>query len=213
MVDPITTGIIGWVCGKLADNVLKHLASNKKLSQEIDKALSKWAKTLAPDRYIEPKALFSEVDTSRAEKERPQYCALQAKLIKKELPTREMWHAAFMEAWKWVRDHVEGPQPFFLLEESEADTELERLAEVMHASCVQYEQIFKAAVIDKLYLIGTKIDELAPDDIQVIFEDAANLINNGEAKAAQVALDPKQAYRDFLDEPLRGDFFSAAGCR
>ena len=26
-------------------------------------------------------------------------------------------------------------------------------------------------------------------------------------------LDREQAYRDFLDEPWRGDFFGAAGCR
>ncbi len=29
----------------------------------------------------------------------------------------------------------------------------------------------------------------------------------------QTVLVPKQAYRDFLNEPLRGDFFSAAGRR
>lgn len=189
MIDPITTGIIGWVCGKLADSVLKYLAGNKELSQEVDKALAEWAKTLRADRYVKPKALFADVDAARAEDERPQYCALQAKLIKKELPTKGMWHAAFMEGWRWVRDHVKDPQPFFLLEESEADTELERLAELMHAACVQYEPIFKAAVIDKLDSIGTKIDKLASDDIQVVFEDAANLINNGEAKVAQVVLE------------------------
>jgi hypothetical protein len=189
MVDPITTGIIGWVCGKLADNMLNYLASNSKLSQEIDKALAQWAKTLSPDKYVEPKVLFREVETSRDEKGISQYRALQAELIKKELPSKEMWHAAFMETWKWVRDNIEEPQPFFLLEESEAKTELERLAEFMHTACLQYEPIFKAAIIDKLDIIGTRIDKISPDDIQSIFEDAANLINNGEAKTAQVILE------------------------
>lgn len=189
MVDPITTGIIGWVCGKLADNVLKHLASNNKLSQEVDKAIAQWAKTLSSEKYVEPKALFLEVDTSRDEKETAQYRALQTKLIKKELPSKEMWHAAFLETWKWVRNHIEEPQPFFLLEEPEASTELKRLAEAMHATCVQYEPVFKGAVIDKLDSIETKIDKLAIDDTQVVFEDAANLINKGEPKTAQVILE------------------------
>jgi tetratricopeptide (TPR) repeat protein len=192
MVDPITMGIIGWVCGKLADSVLKYLAGNRELSQEVDKALAEWAKTLRADRYVEPKALFADVDAARAEDERPQYCALQAKLVKKELPTKGMWHAAFMEGWRWVRDHIEGPQPFFLLEESEASTELERLAEVMYTTCAQYKPIFNAAVIEKLDSIGSRIDELvtqAPADVQAIFEEATDLINSGEAKAAQVVLE------------------------
>ena len=33
------------------------------------------------------------------------------------------------------------------------------------------------------------------------------------APAGRTGLVPKQAYREFLDEPLRGGFFGAAGCR
>ena len=150
MVDPITAGFIGWVCGKLADNVLKHLASDKKLSKAVDKAIADWAKSLAKENFIKPEALLTEVVPLTAPKERPEYCALQAKLVKNELPEKQIWCSVLIESWRWVRDNVEEPQPFFLLDESEASKELKKLAEAIYDVCVQHEPTFKKAVINKL---------------------------------------------------------------
>ena len=161
MVDPVTGGFIGWSCGKLADSVLKHLASDKKLSKEVDKAIADWAKSLSKDRYVEPKALFPEVDPTAAIKERPEYCALQANLVQNEMPEKQTWHSVFMESWQWVRHNVEEPQPFFLLDASEASKDMERLAEATYDVCVQYEPTFKKAVITKLDDLGDKIDDLS----------------------------------------------------
>ncbi|UCF42244.1 MAG: tetratricopeptide repeat protein [Planctomycetota bacterium] len=158
MVDPVTAGLIGWVCGKLADRVLKSLVSDRKLAQEVDNVVAEWAKSLPKDRYVHPKALFPEVDTSTGESERPEYCGLQAELVKNKLPSKEMWHAVFMESWRWVRDNLEETQSFFQLEEPEASEELERLAEATYNVCVQHEPVFKRAVIGKLDGIEGKID-------------------------------------------------------
>ena len=161
MVDPVTSSFIGWVCGKLADSVLKHLVGDKELSKELDKAIANWAKSLAEDRYVEPKALFPEVDPSATIEERPEYCALHANLVRKGLPEKELWHAVFMESWRWVRDNIEEPQPFFLLDKSEAGKEMERLAEATYDVCVQYEPTFKKAVITKLDKLDNKIDDIS----------------------------------------------------
>ena len=158
MVDPVTAGLIGWVCGKLGDRVLKSLASDTKLAKEVDKTVAKWAKSLPKDRRLHPKALFPEVDSSTDETDRPEYCALQAELVKNELPSKEMWHAAFMESWRWVRENVEEPQSFFELAESEASKEMQQLAEATYDVCVQHEAVFKKAVIDKLDDIALRVD-------------------------------------------------------
>ena len=161
MADPVTAGFIGWACGKLAGRVLKHLAGDKKLSKDVDSAIAKWAKSLVKDRYVEPKALFPEVDPSTAIEERPEYCALQANLVQNGLPEKKIWHAVFMESWQWVRDNVEEPQPFFLLDASEASKEMEKLAVATYDVCVQYEPTFRKAVITKLDELDDKIDDIS----------------------------------------------------
>jgi tetratricopeptide (TPR) repeat protein len=161
MVDPVTLDFIGWVCGKLADSVLKHLTGDKKLSKELDKVIAHWAKSLSKDHYIKPQALFPGFDPSATIKERPEYCALQANLVRNEIPEQKMWHAVFMESWRWVRDNVEEPQPFFLLDVTEASKEMERLAEATYDVCVQNEPTFKKAVITKLDELDDKIDDIS----------------------------------------------------
>jgi len=167
MVDPVTAGLIGWTCGKLADNVLKHLAGDKKLSKDMDKDIAKWAKSLAKENYIKPEALLTEVDPLTAPKERPEYCALQAKLVKNELPEKQIWCSVLIESWRWVRDNVEEPQPFFLLDESEASKELERLAEATYNVCVQHEPTFRRAVIEKLDEISGLLLKRTDEEISV----------------------------------------------
>jgi len=150
VVDPVAGGFIGWVCSKVGESVLKHLLSGTELGGSLDKAIAEWAKSLPKNRYVNPKALFPEVDPATAEKKRPEYFTVQGRLRKNELPTKEAWHAVFMESWRWVRDNIDEPQVFFRLEESEANKELERLAQAVYDVCVQHEPIFRAAVIEKL---------------------------------------------------------------
>jgi len=159
MVDPITGGFIGWVCGKLGDSALQHLVASTELARDIDKAIAQWAKSLPKGRYVNPKALFPEVDHSTAKNERPEYFALQVKLVQNELPEKQVWHAVFMESWRWVGDNMEDPQPFFCLDKSEASKELESLAQVTYDVCVRYKPIFNKAVIHKLDRLDGKMDE------------------------------------------------------
>ncbi len=160
MVNPVTASLIGWACGKLGNSILKHLVSDTKLTKDVDKVVAKWAKSLPEGLYVEPKAIFPEVDTPTAETERPEYCALQAELKQNKLPSKKAWHAVFMESWRWVRDNVEETQSFFQLEELKASKELERLAEAVYNVCVQHEAVFKQAVIGMLVALGFKIDGL-----------------------------------------------------
>ena len=160
MVDPVTGGLIGWACGKLGDSVLKHLPGDRELSRQVDKAVAKWAKSLPKDRFVNPDALFPYVDPSTARTERPEYCALQAKLVKGGLPENQMWLAVFAESWRCVRAESEEPQPFFQLAESEASKDLEELAEATYNVCVKHEPIFKQAVIGTLGDIDAKIDDI-----------------------------------------------------
>jgi hypothetical protein len=128
MLDLIAGGFIGWVCGKLGDSTLKHLAGNTELRRELDKAVATWAKALPKNRYVDPAALFPEINPSTVESERPVYCALQAEPLRNELPPVERWLALFLESWHWVVKHVRGPQRFFELDEAEASNELHGLA-------------------------------------------------------------------------------------
>ncbi len=161
MVDPITGGFIGWVCGKLGDSALQHLVASTELARDIDKAIARWAKSLPEGRYVNPKALFPEVDHSTAKNERPEYFSLQVKLVQNELPDRQVWQAVFMESWRWVivRKDVKERQDFFNLNETEASKELERLAQVTYDICVRYKPIFNKAVIYKLDRLDGKMDE------------------------------------------------------
>jgi len=158
MVDPITGGFIDWMCGKLGDSVLQHLCASTELAIDIDKAIAKWAKSLPRGRYVNPKSLFPEVDPSTAKNERPEYFALQVKLVQNELPEKKVWHAVFMESWRWVKNNVEEPQPFFHLNEAKASNDLERLGQSTYNVCVQYEPIFKRAVIGKLDRLDGRMD-------------------------------------------------------
>ncbi|MBN2313447.1 MAG: SUMF1/EgtB/PvdO family nonheme iron enzyme [Sedimentisphaerales bacterium] len=158
MVDPVTAGLIGWACGKLADRVLKRLASNTELTREVDKVIADWADSLPANRYVNPKALFPEVNLETAKKERPEYYALQASLVQKKPPSKEMWHAVFMESWQWVRDNIEERQAFFNLDEPQASKELERLAEMTHGVCIHFKPIFETAVIEGIYVIDGKVE-------------------------------------------------------
>ena len=151
MVDPFTAGLIGWACGKLCDRVLTRLVSDTKLTRAVNKAVAQWAGSLTDDQYVHPNTLFSTVDHSTAMNERPEYCALQVELLNSKLPSKEMWHGAFMESWHWVRDNVVEPQ---------ASMELKALAEVTHAVCVKHEPVFRTAVIDKLDDIVSRLDEI-----------------------------------------------------
>ena len=58
MVDPVTGGFIGWVCGKLTDKGLKYLRGNDEFNQEIEKAVKKWAKPMRGERYVNPAVFF-----------------------------------------------------------------------------------------------------------------------------------------------------------
>ena len=160
MVDPVTGGLIGWACGKLGDTVLKHLPGDRQLSKQLDKTVAQWAKSLPKDQFVDPDALFPYVDPSTAKTERPEYCALQAKLVKGGLPEKQMWHGVFVESWHCVRVDSEEPQPFFQLDESEASKDLEELAEATYEVCVRHEPIFKQAVIGTLGAIDGKIDDI-----------------------------------------------------
>ena len=119
MVDPITGGFLGWVCGKLGNGALKYLASNHELGRQLDKAIANWAKILPGDRRLEPASLYEAVVPVTPE-ERPDFCDVREKLVARELPSQRMWYALFLESWRWGRDNVDDPQAFFRLEESDA---------------------------------------------------------------------------------------------
>jgi len=159
MVDPITGGFLGWVCGKLGDGVLNYLVSNDELGKQLDKAIGDWAKGLPPDRRLVPAALYEGLGRTTPE-ERPHFCAVQEWLKRKDLPPQEMWRELFLESWRWVRANVEEPQAFFRLEEADACEELERLAQTTYDVCVAHKPIFNKAVVSKLDGIDGKIDGL-----------------------------------------------------
>lgn len=111
MADPITGAFLGWVCGKLGDGTLKHLAFNCELGRHLDKAIARWANGLPADRHLVPDSLYRAAEPSTPE-ERPAYHALQDELMR-GLPSAQMWHTLFLESWRWVRDNSDGPQAFF----------------------------------------------------------------------------------------------------
>ncbi len=160
-VDPITGGLIGWVCGKLGDKVLKHLVSNRELVVSVERAVAAWAESLPEDMYVDPHALYASVNPLTAEKERPEYCELQGELVKRRLPGKEVWHGVFMESWEYVKRTVSEPQALFLLSRSKASAVLDTLADATYDVCVQFEPIFKATVIRKLDGIEDKLDEIS----------------------------------------------------
>ena len=86
MVDPVTGGFTGWVCGKLADKVLGNLMKSRELNHEIEKVVNKWTKSLNGDRYVDADVLFAAVELSEDGEERKYYLALQAKLLKCQWP-------------------------------------------------------------------------------------------------------------------------------
>jgi len=178
MVDPITGGFIGWVCGKLGDSALQHLVASTELSRDIDKAIAQWAKSLPEGRYVNPKALFPEVDHSTAKNERPEYFALQVKLVQNKLPDRQVWQAVFTESWRCVRVRkgVKERQDFFNLNESEASEELERLAQVTYDVCVRYKPIFNKAIIYKLDRLDGKMDEYLREILDAVNEVKGKII-------------------------------------
>ena len=169
MVDPVTSGFIGWVCGKLADKVLGNLMKSRELNHEIDKVVNKWTKSLNGDRYVDADVLFSAVELAEDGEERKCYLALQTKLLKSQWPDQDEWQRAFVEQWKYVRKTNEEPQPFFGLEEAEASRELEGLAEAVDGIRKEYERVFRWVVIDELseikeylrkYLPGVKVGDI-----------------------------------------------------
>lgn len=146
----ITPSLIDWAIGKLADTSLQHLAENRQLRNQLDKAVKSWTKSLPKGQYVDPKALFPDVDPSRDKSERPCYYELQQVLIRPGLPSQDLWHSVFMESWHCAGRLYTEPQPFFTIPKDQASKSLKGLAEDVYGVCKQNESIFKSHVIDKL---------------------------------------------------------------
>jgi len=158
VLDPITSAFIGWVCGKLADTALRHLASSDLLRNDLDKAVAVWADGLPKKIHVNPAALFPIVDPTTAETERPQYYALQQLLQQQtQFPSEEIWLNVFVESWNHVKATVPEPQPFFSLSEQQAREHLQKLAVTTYNVCIQYEPLFKIHVANELREIKERL--------------------------------------------------------
>jgi flagellar biosynthesis GTPase FlhF len=205
MVDAVSGGLIGWACGKLGDTILNSLISDTRLVRDLDKAVAKWANS-APE-YVHPNALFPEVDPETARVQRPEYCALQARLIQNKLPSKEQWHSVFVESWHWARKNVEDPQPFFSLSEAKASSELERLAQSTYDVCVRHEPVFKNAVVEGLNIIDGKVEGVDKklDGVREYLEDILKVVSFDEtrkARALKTTTDAEDDYKRILREEL-----------
>jgi len=158
-VDPITGGLIGWVCGKLADKGLSYLLGSDEFRGAINRAVKEWAKGMRGEMDVDPAVFFGPLESGEDGKEK-YYDAIQAKLLKREWPEKSEWHQGFMERWGYVKRTVKKPQAFFRLEESQASAELERLAEAVYGVCRENEAIFKSAVVGKLDRHEDKLDAI-----------------------------------------------------
>lgn len=158
--DPITFNALSWVCGKFADKAFSCIAKDKKLQENLDKAISEWAKSLKEkDLYLEPKALFPSIINPFRITERPEYYGLQHMLLDNQLPPIETWHKVFMESWHDVKKSNIETQSFFNIPEEKASEELYKLAEITYKICLQSEQIFKMTVINQLEKINKRDGE------------------------------------------------------
>jgi len=156
----IVSAIVGWVCGKLGDNVLKSVFENSELNRKIEGVVSKWAKSQAA--FVEPEALFEAVDLVREGDQRREYVALQGNLLRCEWPDENQWHRAFMEQWRYVLKTNEEVQAFFQLDEAEASEELRKLARAVQDLRKEYDKVFKWFVVDNLSWIREYLRDHLP---------------------------------------------------
>ncbi|MBW8040273.1 MAG: hypothetical protein FVQ85_09770 [Planctomycetes bacterium] len=156
----IVSAIVGWVCGKLGDSVLKSVFENSELNRKIEGVVSRWAKSQAA--FVEPEALFEAVDLVREGDQRREYIALQGKLLRCEWPDENQWHRALMEQWRYVLKTNEEAQAFFQLDEAEASEELRKLARAVQGLCKEYEKVFKWFVVDNLSWIREYLRDHLP---------------------------------------------------
>ncbi len=156
--------VFGYVGEKLADKIL-YMFRGDKFSSDLHSAVDQWSKKLPSGaRLASTEALFpSHLSDSELE-DRQSLIRLRSTIRGSVAPTGADWEAALIEQWQYVRKHVQEPQAFFTLSESEATTHLGDLAKQLAVVCAQHEPLFRSTAMILLREILSEIKEGRPKD-------------------------------------------------
>ncbi len=156
-------GIEDWVFGyvgeKLADKILSMFRTDK-FSSDLHAAVDQWSKKLpSGSRLATTEALFPSYLSDSELEDRQNLIRLRSTIRGSVAPTSADWRAALIEQWQHVREHVQDPQAFFTLSESEAAAHLDDLANQLAVVCAQHEPLFRSTAMNLLREILSEIKE------------------------------------------------------
>jgi len=171
---------------KLGFTKLTERMLRKTLSKKLLKIVRNWATNLPENASVNADAIW--VDPF-VEIKKPQVFScrmkLQHQIRANEIPSLAVWGDAFLEKWKYVKKHVEDPQPLFKLDQSQAIEYLLELSRAVYNEYTQDPVNFRRAVMDALYKRGHVDTESIEDAIAyLLFRLLFSLSPAGSLRAA-----------------------------
>jgi hypothetical protein len=135
---------LGWTLGKIGDSIIRSLTPSE-LRSRLSNSIESWTNALPAERYVDARAIFASSDVDPG----PARRLLFERLIDSNLPTEQEWHLALVERWRTIVRGTSAAdlQPFFRLTESEASSELLKLATRLTAVCRGDERMYRNATV------------------------------------------------------------------
>jgi len=165
MATGIEEWLFGYVGSKLADKML-GLIRGSKLTSDLHKAVGAWASELPPHATLaSTNALFPSHVPDSDLTGRPYLAELRSLLRNSNVPTKECWHNALLEQWRFVRATVPEHQAFFILSEDIASKLLEDLAIRLCSICSQQQDLFRPTAISLLRDVEASSKSKIPTDL------------------------------------------------
>lgn len=150
---------LSWAIGFVLNTALKKraeaLLERKSLTDNLERCVQSWAKTLPPDLAVHPDALFAELPIfakNATDHERsPAGTALGTALANGLVPSSQLWRNALVERWSFVhRSLGSTASSFFRLPEDKATEYLEILAARLARVCQEDPALFQVTVLSRL---------------------------------------------------------------
>lgn len=144
--DPVSWGL-GWVLTRVTSRVADWLRKPS-LSKDLRAEVAVWTRALPTDASVNPDALFPSVLSDEEAVDRPLLLRLRQDLRANNIPRVELWNAAFLEHWRYIRRELgANAQPFFLLPEHDVTPHLNDLAKRIFSVCCGQDPLFRPTLI------------------------------------------------------------------
>ncbi len=155
--------ILTWALTYAANKTLDHFLGawlSPDLPTKLRNCVSKWSKAVPSEYYVNPEAIFPNIDIQSDTLKRPHLQALSNRFNSKIIPDSDLWLSALIEQWELIKTKLKNDaQPFFQQPKDNIKPHLYQLANDLCRICQEDEKLFRPMVIEMLNKIKNGIDK------------------------------------------------------